>query len=520
MTTYPRLTTELNGDYLRMAQDWDPMVRIIRDTIAGFTPTAGNFNLPCNFLITKDASDYVYAISGGQIIYGGPDDVGGVDGTNFGKVVQAAIDYSSNGGIVFVKRDNYTLTYLNTDSLLVSLHVKYGVHLICEPGTVITLSGVWADASYAVYLDSAKSLFGGCEIDGNSTVLGVVNKNIIVGVVDAVNATVENCFIHDGNYIDFSVDGTSDHVKFCNIISENNGGIVASVPVAVGIDAGHTLIENLWVINTLGPIGGGGGAQGLDDRGYMTTLRNCYFSDIYNAYAITHYTGIGFKIINCEIADGAILYGDGHPEVWTQPTYGEITGCKIYNTGYCIEIDAGAQINIHDNPLLQATEATAIYIHDASDTGLAVWNKIHDNFIYVTDAYDWIVFNTDCGADNEFYHNNCLGTGTIHNNSGKIQHVHSNLNLATETNQLSSTFAIDSTGIKEVTFTHGLKLAPAAYDVMLTVKEESVVDDWEYNLLKVTTVNDTYVIARINVSKASSTGSATARLICSVKPNW
>lgn len=80
------------------------------------------------------------------------------------------------------------------------------------------------------------------------------------------------------------------------------------------------------------------------------------------------------------------------------------------------------------------------------------------------------------------------------------------------TTLLSGTFAIDSTGIKTVTIAHGLAAAPDIQDCQLTVTEETNVDDWAFNLLKVDSVNGTNVVAKINVSTASATASATARL--------
>jgi len=76
----------------------------------------------------------------------------------------------------------------------------------------------------------------------------------------------------------------------------------------------------------------------------------------------------------------------------------------------------------------------------------------------------------------------------------------------------SGTFAIDSTGVKTVTTPHNLLIAPALYNVQVSVIEETNVDDWAFNLLKVESVDADNVVCKINVSTASGTGSATARL--------
>jgi ribosomal protein L12E/L44/L45/RPP1/RPP2 len=80
------------------------------------------------------------------------------------------------------------------------------------------------------------------------------------------------------------------------------------------------------------------------------------------------------------------------------------------------------------------------------------------------------------------------------------------------TTLLSGTFAIDSTGVKTVTTAHGLSVTPALHDVQVSVVEESNVDDWAFDLLKVESVDATNVVCKINVSTASATGSATAKL--------
>ena len=85
--------------------------------------------------------------------------------------------------------------------------------------------------------------------------------------------------------------------------------------------------------------------------------------------------------------------------------------------------------------------------------------------------------------------------------------------LATRiTTLLSGTFAIDSTGIKTITVAHGLAYTPALQDCQLTVVEDTNVDDWAYNLLKVESVDATNVVTKVNVSTASGTGGATAKL--------
>ncbi len=77
---------------------------------------------------------------------------------------------------------------------------------------------------------------------------------------------------------------------------------------------------------------------------------------------------------------------------------------------------------------------------------------------------------------------------------------------------LSGTFAIDSTGVKTVQIAHGLSITPSNYRCALTVLENTNVDDWACSAPKVDSTNVTHVVAKINVTSASLTGGATAKL--------
>jgi hypothetical protein len=77
---------------------------------------------------------------------------------------------------------------------------------------------------------------------------------------------------------------------------------------------------------------------------------------------------------------------------------------------------------------------------------------------------------------------------------------------------LSGTFAIDSTGVKTITTAHGLNLAPDIQDVQLTISENTNVDDFAVGYVKVESVDSTNVVAKVNVTTASGTAAATAKL--------
>ena len=90
--------------------------------------------------------------------------------------------------------------------------------------------------------------------------------------------------------------------------------------------------------------------------------------------------------------------------------------------------------------------------------------------------------------------------------------THHNLGWRTENNVLSPAFAIDGVAVVTVTIPHGLAETPDLEDCQLTVVEDTDVDDWGYSFVKVESVGAVNVVAKVNVTVASATGGATAKL--------
>lgn len=84
--------------------------------------------------------------------------------------------------------------------------------------------------------------------------------------------------------------------------------------------------------------------------------------------------------------------------------------------------------------------------------------------------------------------------------------------LFTENNILSPAFAIDAIAIVTVTIPHGLAITPDIEDCQLTILEDTNVDDWAEGYHKVESVDAVNVVCKINVTTASATGGATAKL--------
>lgn len=90
--------------------------------------------------------------------------------------------------------------------------------------------------------------------------------------------------------------------------------------------------------------------------------------------------------------------------------------------------------------------------------------------------------------------------------------VRDNLGHVTENNVLSPAFAIDAVAVVTVTIPHGCRNMPAVEACQLTVVEDTAVDDWEYGFVKVVSTGAANVVAKVNVTNASVTVGATAKL--------
>lgn len=129
----------------------------------------------------------------------------------------------------------------------------------------------------------------------------------------------------------------------------------------------------------------------------------------------------------------------------------------------------------------------------------------------------------DVAIDYVWIYNNdfiAIGDDVLHRiSAGTHIYVYFNSGYITENVLLSGTFTIDAVGLKTITVAHGLGDVPHAYkytpqkeDFSIAVIENTAVDDWRYDLLKVSSVTDTNVVIKINVNVSSATAGATAKI--------
>jgi hypothetical protein len=135
--------------------------------------------------------------------------------------------------------------------------------------------------------------------------------------------------------------------------------------------------------------------------------------------------------------------------------------------------------------------------------------------------HPFTINNFDCVLSNVGFYNNkgtegnnpIITAGSLWGNWTDYGSVSPNQGFkSTSNNFLSGTFAIDSTGIKTITFAHTLAFAPRVQDCTPFVVENTAVDDWGYDLLKVVSTDTTNITCKIHVSTQSATAGATAKL--------
>jgi hypothetical protein len=91
------------------------------------------------------------------------------------------------------------------------------------------------------------------------------------------------------------------------------------------------------------------------------------------------------------------------------------------------------------------------------------------------------------------------------------------VNAAYNIIELNADFAIDAQTLVTITINNVFGYIPDVKKCQISIVEKTNVDDWAYDLLKIESISATQVVAKINVSTASGTGSAKATAIIWVR---
>lgn len=107
----------------------------------------------------------------------------------------------------------------------------------------------------------------------------------------------------------------------------------------------------------------------------------------------------------------------------------------------------------------------------------------------------------------------CSGNATAQiTDNGTNTTIQNVVGVKTESKAVSASIAIDSTGVKSFTITHGLAFTPALEDVQLTLQRETNVSDWESDHLWAVATSSSQISGQVEVKTASSTAIATVKV--------
>ncbi len=390
-------------------------------------------------------------------------------GTDFATVVNGAIDTLINGGNIFIKNGTYFINRKLT------------------PINYLTIEG---ESSSRTILKASSSL--------NDTILGYSGSS------DLKEFTVKNIMF----------DGNKD--------SQTRGNI---------IDISHPSRCVFDRVNILNAKDIGLFLQLQPNIALGSTIINSY---IY--YSGSHNVSIGvsdFSIINSVIAWASQI------NCLITGGFGRIIGNHLGGGINCLKLDTASEVIVSNNVLEQAKQHginvasgygcmitsnivrnsgqsssntyNGIDINGSSIGNIVAINRCSDNQKNRTQKYG--IRESDASNFNMIIGNYVRGNliGGIPNIGTNTIVVH-NKDWNISANILSDKFSIDSVGIKTVIMTHSLDIIPAIQDCYLTVVQNTVVDDWEFNLLKIVSTDAINITAKINVSKMSATVGASARL--------
>lgn len=429
-----------------------------------------------SYIIFKDVDGKIKAANGAT----GVVDYSGTDAT---VVIQNVINVMSDGQTLFIKYGIYDLT-------TAAINVTKAINII---GEGVGTTGI-----------SSNGMMYGCVLQRAGTVLNVsltnnkfniFIKNIGLDGIDQSNSvlilrkfhgTVSNVIIKNGNIgLDAQDAWTSDYYSI-KAYGNNIGGQIATSAVsqsnfyacAFNFNDDTGFVKSLGSsVNFMGCNFEANGQFGIRIESGFLNLDGCYFETNPNYRLDNQTTGAHIKIGTDTIYPNTI----------------RISNCYL----------GGQDTNIN------IIQADRIWVRHG-------YNILIENCLFYQSSGQTVRtdINNDQGSDVQILLVNCFefhdGIWTIDGTTG-ITSINTK-GWITKNNVISGTFAVDSIGIKIVTIPHGLNIVPNVQDCCLTVIQNTAVDDWAYNMIKVVLTDATNVTVKINISTASKTVGATAKL--------
>lgn len=333
---------------------------------------------------------------------------------------------------------------------------------------------------------------GAGEVTSGNIILGNIinNNNTAIGILYYGPGSIDRNVIM-GNVIRRAttaiyLNGAASASNIGNSVIGNKIIAPVGVSLSYGIrydaaGAGEAVISDNWI---------GGTYNGTEQGIYLSAADHNLISNNH----IRYIGGTGTQ--------AAILLTDGCDYNLIQANH----AYHIARFGITIRGTVCSYNKISDNHIIDVSTGISL-------VGAHTYTDISLNFVITA---VWYGVSLATGADYTWVHDNtllgCASLAVYTSAPGANTYVYQNKGWITENIVLSPTFLIDAVALRTVTIPHGLNVTPGIEDCQLTVVEETDVDDWAYNLLKVDNVGAANVVAKINVSTASATGGATARL--------
>lgn len=392
--------------------------------------------------------------------------------------------------------------------------------------------------------------------EGDIVFKGVDARNVIQNCVDMLKGGGE-ILMKDGIYAISSTINIADNFitiegeSWNTILRLTNACNIITVGAAPGqIHSERCVFKNFKIDGQNNIYGVGHGIAG--------SMKSCYLDSLWILNVpqdgVRYDTGTGNRLINCTITNsgrygivpigtdshiqnclisqsidaGIYLCGSAtfieHNHIWgckygiqMAPT-NSIVNCIIH--GCYIESNKGYGIVAMDHSVWDSViDSNNFWNNGESD----IYVNPIDSYVFRNNIINGDIFNgnaiTHYAINMENGDNSCIISNNIFKSyiKGKIVFtgnghiIKNNKGFITEANKLS-TFIIDSIGIKTITMDHGLDITPRVQDCCLAIIQNTAVDDWTYNMLKIVSTDAKNVTVKINISTASATIGATAKL--------
>lgn len=449
----PRKTVaQLNEDFQNIAD----AVNAITSTGVG----AGSYT----YLVRKSGAVYEAYNSQASLVYGGSEDAGGADGDDAGAVWQAVLNALSDGDCVRFRRADYP--------------TKIQLELAQNDITIIgegVLSKLMPDPS-----------FGGNHIL-NVTGQRVAFSDFTVWGKDSGGTKRAT----DGIHVEASGGGAHDQLLMKRVVSEYNThyGVYVKAP-------GRSIIEKCVI-------------DANDDDGLYLDSGGGSVTKITKNIIVNN--------------DGSQIYANAVPVIeLNQNEVGGTSGSPV------VELyDCPVPLLINNNFETSSSIDRNVYVYTSIGAVSIIGNHIRgaDEGLCVVGAEGGVIsgntFEEIGIRDMRFtatvnsvkVEGNYLDKGVVQVDSGAIIDWGNNYNYIVENDVYSDNFAIDSTGEKLVSCTHGLDFTPSYLDCTAVIGDVSaLVNDWAIGYIRLHASDDTTATFAVKVTEATATGGTTAKL--------